>query len=68
MSIVFDTPLAEYVTPEEHRRHAEVAKLVAEYHEAKAMAIEHRLAGDRQHTDAWDKEVDRLATQIEEQT
>ena len=65
MSIVFDHPLADYVSPEEHTEHARVAKLVAEYHEAKAMAMKYRLKGDIEAALPWEAECERVAKEIE---
>ena len=65
MEIEFDVPCAEYVTPEEHMKHAEYARFIASYHELKALAMRARLAGDIEMARGFEQATDALATEIE---
>lgn len=65
MSILIDEPLAEYASPEEHAEHAEFARLVASYHELRAMSMQARLAGDIQQAQGLETAADAVAAEIE---
>jgi hypothetical protein len=69
MSIAIKDPLAEYADFSEHTEHARVARLIADYHDAKSTAMEFRLDGSMPDLiKQWDAEADRLAKEIEEAT
>lgn len=65
MSVIIDTPLAEYASPEEHEEHARAAFLMADYHKFKAQAMRHRLAGRILKALPLEGRCDTLAKKIE---
>lgn len=62
VEITFDTPLADYVSPEEHEAHAKTARIVADYHEFKARAVRARLVGNIALAQGFEEKCERLAS------
>ncbi len=62
VEIAFDTPLADYVSPEEHETHASAAQMVARYHEFKARAVRARLTGNLELAYGFEQKCEALRT------
>ena len=62
VEIAFDTPLADYASPEAHETHASAAQMVARYHEFKARAVRARLVNNLELARGFERKCETIRT------
>ena len=64
-TLLLDDPLAEYETAEEHRLHAEFARLVLAYHHARSGSVHFKKRRQMNKARRWEAMADELRAAIE---